>query len=229
MGNGIAGMRLTVATLAVAMLAVWSPASAQATFSITSFTAAPASAPAASHPDSTVSMTFGGNLDEDVRDIIQHFPAGIIPNPEALDKCTLTELQLDACPPTSRLGSTALNATPEIPLGMPSTSNGDVYNIQVDPPYVGGLGFVVRPAPGVHSSLAAPFLVRTAQYPITTSLPDTKSDIFTQPIVPTARDYGLTGVSFDVPRTLDLAPGLLGVPSVSAPLPASASRPSECP
>jgi hypothetical protein len=212
MGNGIARTRLAVAALTVAALAAWAPASAQATFSITAFSASPSSAPAGSHPDSTVSMSFGGNADEDVRDIIQHFPAGIIPNPEALDKCTLTQLQLDACPPTSRLGPTSLTATPEIPLGMPSTSNGDVYNIQVDPPYVGGLGFVVRPAPGVHSSLAAPFLVRTAPFPITTSLPDAKSDIFSQPIVPTARDYGLTGVSFDVPRTLDLGIGMLGVP-----------------
>src|SRR5262249_2371491 len=77
--------------------------------------------------------------------------------------------------------------------------------IQVDPPFVGGLGFVVRPAPGVHSSLAAPFTVRTARFPFTTSLPDVKSDIYTQPIVPTERDYGLTGVSVNVPRELDLA------------------------
>jgi len=130
MGNGIARTRLAVAAITVAALTALAPASAQATFSITAFTASPSSAPAGSHPDSTVSMSFGGNADEDVRDIIQHFPAGIIPNPEALDKCTLTQLQLDACPPTSRLGPTSLTATPEIPLGMTSTSNGDVYNIQ---------------------------------------------------------------------------------------------------
>src|SRR5436190_17951314 len=125
---------------------------------------------------------------------------------EALDKCTQEELQLDACPPTSRLGSTQLTATPELPLGLgtPTTSSGDVYNIAVDPPYIGGLGFVVRPAPGLHSSLAAPFTVRTAPFPITTSLPDEKADIYTQPIFPTARDYGLTGVSVNVPRQLDL-------------------------
>jgi hypothetical protein len=210
MGNGIAGMRITVAALVVATLGAFAPASAQAAFSITDFQASPSSAPAGSHPDSTVFMSFGGAASEDVRDIIQHFPAGIIPNPEALDKCTQADLQLDACPPTSRLGSTQLTATPELPLGLgsPTTSNGDVYNIAVDPPYVGGLGFVVRPAPGLHSSLAAPFTIRTAPFPITTSLPDQKSDIYTQPIMPTARDYGLTGVSVDVPRRLDLGLGL---------------------
>lgn len=212
MGNGIAWMRTTVAALTVATLSALTPAAAQAAFSITDFAVSPASAPAASHPDSTVSMSFGGSDSEDVKDIIQHFPAGIIPNPEALPKCTQVQLQADACPVASRLGPTTLTATPEIPLGMPMTSSGDVYNIEVGPPYVGGLGFVVRPAPGIHSSLAAPFTVRTARFPITTSLPDEKSDIYSQPIIPTARDYGLTGVSVDVPRELDLGLGLGAVP-----------------
>src|SRR4051812_32340328 len=201
MGIGTARMRGPVATSLVALFSMLlMPGDARAAFTISDFTAAPASAPAGSHPDSTVSMSFGGSDSEDVRDIIQHFPAGIIPNPEALAKCTMQQLNDDLCPADSKLGTTTLTATPEIPLGSPMTSSGDVYNIEVDPPFVGGLGFVVRPAPGVHSSLAAPFTVRTAPFSITSSLPDQESDIFNQPIVPTARDYGLTGVSIDVPR-----------------------------
>jgi hypothetical protein len=195
---------ITAVTAAIALLALTAPPSAFAAFEISGFTASPSSAPAGSHPDSSVSMTFGGSASEDVKDIIQHFPAGIIPNPEALPKCTIAQLDADLCPLASRLGSTTLTATPEIPLGMPMTSNGDVYNIEVDPPYVGGLGFVVRPLPGVHSSLAAPFTVRTARHAVTTSLPDEEADIYQQPIIPTARDYGLTGVSVNVPRELDL-------------------------
>src|SRR5919108_3389162 len=85
------------AMTALALLA--SPAPARAEFSITSFSAQPFSAPAGSHPDSTVSMSFGGDPGDDVKDIIQHFPAGIIPNPEALPKCTLAQLADDLCPP----------------------------------------------------------------------------------------------------------------------------------
>jgi hypothetical protein len=192
------------AAAAMALVLLLAPASARAEFSISAFSAQPFSAPAGSHPDSTVSMSFGGSSTDDVKDIIQHFPAGIIPNPEALPKCTPAQLADDVCPVASKLGTTTLTATPEVPLGTPTTSSGDVYNIQVDPPFVGGLGFVVRPAPGVHSSLAAPFTVRTARFPFTTSLPDAKADIYTQPIVPTARDYGLTGLSVNVPRELDL-------------------------
>jgi hypothetical protein len=197
---------VTVAAAAV-LLAVPSPALGQ--FSISDFTAGPASAPAGSHPDSSVSMTFGGTPSDDVKDIIQHFPAGIIPNPEALPRCSPAQLLADTCPTSSRLGPTSLTATPEP--GVPVTVNGDVYNIEVDPPYVGGLGFVVRPAPGVHSSLSAPFTVRSARFDITTSLPDMAADINNQPIMPTARDYGLTGVSVSVPRQIDLS-GLGAVP-----------------
>ena len=107
---------IAVALATVALLVP--PASANAAFSITDFTVSPDSAPAGSHPDSTVSMSFGGSASEDVKDIIQHFPAGIIPNPEALPKCTQAQLQADTCPPASKLGTTTLTATPEIPLGM---------------------------------------------------------------------------------------------------------------
>jgi hypothetical protein len=202
---------LSRAAVVAAFALLAAPAPALGAFSISAFSAEPFSADAGSHPDSKVSMSFGGDASDDVKDIIQHFPAGIIPNPEALPKCSQAQLAADICPAASKLGTTTLTATPEIPLGMPMASSGDVYNIEVDPPYVGGLGFVVRPAPGVHSSLAAPFTVRTARHPITTSLPDEKSDIYTQPIIPTARDYGLTGVSVDVPRELDLL-GLGAVP-----------------
>jgi hypothetical protein len=200
--------RTAIAT--IALCALVTPSTAFGAFDISDFSVSPSSAPAGSHPDSTVSMSFGGSDTEDVKDIIQHFPGGIVPNPEALPKCSLADLDADTCPLASKLGTTTLTATPE-PAGLATTSSGDVYNIEVDPPYVGGLGFVVRPAPGVHSSLAAPFTVRTARHPITTSLPDVDGDIYTQPIMPTARDYGLTGVSVNVPRALDLL-GLGAVP-----------------
>lgn len=190
-----------------ALLALVAPAPAMATFSIADFTASPSSAPAGSHPDSTVSMSFDGDASDDVKDIIQHFPGGIIPNPEALPKCTKAQLDLDVCPADSKLGTTSLTASPDA-TGTDMTVTGEVFNLAVDPPYVGGLGFVVRPAPGIHSSLAAPFTVRSARFDITSSLADEEADINNQPIVPTARDYGLTGVSLDVPRELDQGIGL---------------------
>jgi hypothetical protein len=193
------------------LLALAAPTPALAAFEISDFSVSPASAPAGSHPSPTVSMTFGGDATDDVKDIIQHFPAGVIPNPEALPRCSPADLAADTCPPASLLGSTSLTATPDAPLSLPVTLNGDVFNIEVDPPNVGGLGFVVRPAPGVHSSLAAPFTVRTARHDITTSLPDIKPEVGSDPLPPAARDNGLTGLSVNVPRDVDLS-GLGAVP-----------------
>jgi hypothetical protein len=198
-----------------ALLAAPTPALADSTFSITSFTASPDSAPAGSHPDSTVHMVFGGTDSEDVKTIIQHFPGGIIPNPYALPQCTKAEFATTppSCPSNSQLGTTTLVAKSET-LGSDVPVDGQVYNLQVDPPFAGGLGFVVAGSP-----LAAPFTVRSATFGaipglltdppgLTTSLPNVEPDINDQPIMPTRRDYGLTGISVNVPRSLNLGLGL---------------------
>src|SRR4051794_18600601 len=93
--------RIAIATVALALTV---PSTALGAFNISDFAVSPSSAPAGAHPDSTVSMSFGGSDSEDVKDIIQHFPGGIIPNPEALHKCTLAQLEDDKCPLASKLG-----------------------------------------------------------------------------------------------------------------------------
>src|SRR6187401_2392951 len=64
---------------------------------ISSFSTSPNNAPAGSHPTSTVTMNFGGT--DDVKDIIQHYPPGIIPNPEVIPKCTQDDFFINkTCP-----------------------------------------------------------------------------------------------------------------------------------
>jgi nitrite reductase/ring-hydroxylating ferredoxin subunit len=214
-----AHLRLAVLVAAVvAFLAV--PVPAQAALRITEFWAEaipsapndPQTSDAASHPDSTVHMRFGGDSDDDdVKDIIQHFPSGIIPNPYALPQCTKVQFEAHACPASSQLGTTSLTARSDTVPGPPVTVHGEVYNIEVDPPFAGGLGFVVA-----GNTLAAPFTVRSATHGnvfglttgLTTSLPDVEPPITADPTEPTRRDYGLTGVSVNVPRNLDLGLGL---------------------
>jgi hypothetical protein len=72
---------LSCTAIVTALVFLAAPSAAHGAFSISDFSAEPFSADAGSHPDSKVSMTFGGSASEDVKDIIQHFPAGIIPNP----------------------------------------------------------------------------------------------------------------------------------------------------
>ena len=139
-----------MAVVTVAVLA--GPSSAQATpLTITEFWASanpsapgdPQTSDAASHPDSTVHMHFGGT--DDVKDIIQHYPPGIIPNPEAIPKCPQDDFfDLKTCPANSKLGTSTLTATSDtLPLLPPVTLEGSVYNLDVSPPWAGGLGFIV--------------------------------------------------------------------------------------
>jgi len=179
---------------------LWLPASAPGAITIESFTVTPSdwpgttptSAPAGSHPDVTVQMEFGGDLTDDPQFIRQHFPAGAIPNPEATPtKCSQTQLESGSCPASSELGDVTITTVDELTGVTETDLNGKVYNIEVDPPFVGGLGFVVA---GLIGS-PAPFTVRSGLRDLTSTLPDEEPDIYNEPIQPTERDYGLTGTS----------------------------------
>jgi hypothetical protein len=207
-----------VATLVALLILILLPARSLATpLTISSFSTSPNNAPAGSHPTSTVSMDFGGT--DDVKDIIQHYPPGIIPNPEVIPKCTEVQFTGGSCPANTQLGTTSLTAASDALPGLPITLNGQVYNLEVSPPWAGGLGFIVA-----GNTLAAPFIIRSAPFGVisdwkgdpglpnppglTTTFPNVKPDITVQPTSLSARDYGLTGLSLDVPRDLDLGLGL---------------------
>jgi hypothetical protein len=213
-------LRAASTTVAVLVVMLLSPAQALATpLTITSFSTSPAEAPAGSHPTSTVSMNFGGT--DDVKDIIQHYPPGIIPNPEVIPKCSQTDFFVNkTCPANTQLGTTTLTAASDALPGFPITlTDGKVYNLEVSPPWAGGLGFIIA-----GNTLAAPFTVRSAPFGtitdwrgdpglsnppgLTTSFPNVKPDITVQPTPLSARDYGLTGLSLNVPKDLDLGGGV---------------------
>jgi hypothetical protein len=214
-----AGALRAAGALVAALLAMLvAPAQSLATpLTISSFSTSPAAAPAGSHPTSTVSMNFGGT--DDVKDIIQHYPPGIIPNPEAIPKCSQLAFTGGSCPPNTQLGTTTLTAASDALPGLPVTLNGQVYNLEVSPPWAGGLGFIVA-----GNTLAAPFIVRSAPFGVinawdggvglsnppglTTSFPNVKPDISVQPTPLSARDYGLTGLSLNVPKDLNLGGGV---------------------
>ena len=158
-------------------------------------------------------MSFDFSGDEHVNDIVQHFPIGIIPNPENVPYCEKVTFEATppTCPPGSKLGTTTLNAhSDDLGIDLPPVT-GDVYNLRVDPPYVGGLGFILLPGTPAATALAAPFTVRTGDSTIpelTDTLPDGDPDFNNPPLLPTDRDYGLTGISANVPTNVA---GLLNI------------------
>src|SRR3954447_12459217 len=128
--------------LAVVVLLA-APASAQAAFSVDSFTVTPSGLAAGSHPDVAVALGFGG--DEHVRDLRLSLPPGLVGNPNATPKCSAANFQDDGCAATTRVGTTTVHSTL---LGLPVDAAGDVYNLVPGPSEPARLGIVVRPPLG---------------------------------------------------------------------------------
>src|SRR5919197_1321286 len=119
------------------------PASAQASFAVSSFTVTPSGTAAGSHPDVSISLGFSG--DEHVRDLTVSLPPGLIGNPNATARCTTAKFQADDCAGNTRVGTTAVQSTL---LGLPVTADGDVYNLQPGAGEPARLGVIVRPPLG---------------------------------------------------------------------------------
>jgi hypothetical protein len=128
--------------LAVVLLLA-APASAHAAFDVSSFGVAPASLAAGSHPDVTISISFGG--DEHVRDLRLSLPPGLVGNPNATARCAAAKFQADACATNTRIGATTVHSTL---LGLPIDAAGDVYHLTPGAGEPARLGIVVRPPLG---------------------------------------------------------------------------------
>jgi hypothetical protein len=135
-------LALITAASAVAILLAALPAGASA-FAISGLGFDPSTTQAAAHPDTTLSLSLSGSPDEDIRDLTVDLPPGLIGNPEAVAKCTRAQFRADACPASSRVGTTTAVAA-AIGLSLPPV-DGSVYVLEPDPTDAGTLGIVLRP------------------------------------------------------------------------------------
>jgi hypothetical protein len=131
---------------AIACLAI-APA-AQAAFGFQGLSASPTNANAGAHSDLNIHIGFTSASD-DVKDLTVSLPPGMVGNPTATPLCTLTQLQGDACPAASQVGTTTANVTAHLldplPLTLPLTVNGSVYNVQPAAGQPARFGIVLRP------------------------------------------------------------------------------------
>jgi hypothetical protein len=105
-----------LAAVAAALLGVGAtPAAAKS--AIFSFTTAPSTTQAGSHPDVIATMELGNRMNQgpippcecnDPRDVTISTPPGVIANPHAVSECTAAELSTYACPPESQVGVVVL-------------------------------------------------------------------------------------------------------------------------
>ncbi len=163
---------------AAALLAV--PASAQA-LSLSGLAASPASTQAGAHSDFHIHMNFAGGQ---VKDLTVGLPPGQIGDPNATPLCTVSQLNADACPANTKVGSVTANATVTVVV-VPVTVdvNGDLYNLTPQPGEPARFGIVLRPL-----ALPAP-------------LPSVLPPIILQSGVQLRPDFGLNTVINNIPNS----------------------------
>jgi hypothetical protein len=133
-----------VAAGAIIIVALVAALPAQAgAFSISKLSFDPSTTQAAAHPNATLSLSLSGSANEDIRDLTVDLPPGLIGNPEAVTKCTKAQFQADACPASSRVGTTKAVAA-AVGLSLPPV-NGSVYVLEPESTDAGTLGIVLRP------------------------------------------------------------------------------------
>jgi hypothetical protein len=140
------------------------PASASATVTMTDFKVEPSSKQGGGHPSVTITQAFSyDNTTDSVKDAFVRLQPGLLGNPQSAAFCSQEQFQSDSCPADSRVGSVVIDAlayvVPMVP--MPTTSNGNVYNLKPTGDEPARLGIVVDAAMGLQKLfLQAPVYVR---------------------------------------------------------------------
>jgi hypothetical protein len=176
--------------LAAAALFVAVPASAQA-LTLSNLTAAPASTQAGAHSNFHLHMDFSGGQ---VKDLTVGLPPGMIGDPNAAPLCTVAQLNSDACPANTKVGSVVANATVTVVV-LPVTLNvsGDLYNLTAQPGEPARFGIVLRPIKGDLCALLPPELCAV--------VPNILPPVILQSAVQLRPDYGLNTVINNIPNS----------------------------
>jgi hypothetical protein len=137
--------RLIGMLIAAAALLFAVPASAEAL--TVSGSAAPQNLQAGAHSNFDIHVDFGPTS-QDVHDLTISLPPGQVGDPNATPLCTVAQLNADACPAASQVGTTTVNATLTVLL-LPLTLNvnGTLYNLEPQPGEPARFGIVLNPSP----------------------------------------------------------------------------------
>jgi hypothetical protein len=172
---------LMMLALGVGVMFALTPARAHA-IGVSSLSLTSVDPSAGAHSDFTLNVAFS-NADDDLKDITVNLPTGLLGNPRAVPQCTEAQLNADACPAASEVGTTSVMAQAAgLPANVPSA--GTVYNVVPPSNRPARLGIVVRPLGGLLGKIVLPIDV------------DVRDD----------SDYGLVNVIKDIPRTLGIVP-----------------------
>jgi hypothetical protein len=184
-------------SFAVAALAclVLAPA-ANAAFGFQGLSAAPANTSAGANSDVNIHIGFTSPAD-DVKDLTVGLPPGLVGDPTVTPLCTLAQLQADGCPAGSQVGTVTTSATAHLlnplPLNLPLTVDGSLYNVEPAAGQPARFGIVLRPI----GSQPLPLLEKIIQV----------SDVQLR-----KSDFGLNTVLTNIPNMAHAAGRALSVP-----------------
>jgi hypothetical protein len=136
--------RLIGTLIAAAAMLVVVPASAQA-LSLSGLAGAPASTQAGGHSNFHLHMDFAGGQ---VKDLTIGLPPGQLGDPNATPLCTVAQLNATSCPSNTIVGhvdATAQVSLLGIPLPVPITASGSLFNLTPQPGEPARFGIVLNP------------------------------------------------------------------------------------
>jgi hypothetical protein len=165
---------VVVVSAALSLLAV--PA-AQAAIGFEGLSAQPANLAAGAHSDVNIHIGFSDPSDQ-VKDLTVHLPPGLTGNPTATPQCTVAQLNSDACPANSQVGSVTAKVNVLLVVPVEQTVNGSLYNLVPQAGEPARFGIVLRPAGGLLPKIIQQSAVRLRR-----------------------TDFGLDTVINDFPRT----------------------------
>jgi hypothetical protein len=129
---------------ALLLVAAIAPARAHA-LGLTGASAAPADPRAGAHSDFNLAFSVTNPADN-LRDLTVDLPTGLLGNPMATVRCAEADLNRDACPAESAVGTTTTSVTiPVLGIGVPLDISGTVYNVAPPADEPARLGIVLRP------------------------------------------------------------------------------------
>jgi hypothetical protein len=186
--------RLVGVLIAVAALMAVIPASANA-LGFGSLTAAPTNLQAGAHSNFNITIPLTSPAD-DIKNLTIGLPPGEVGDPNAAPFCSVTDLNSDACPSNTIVGtaSTAVNVI--IVAGLiqvPLTVNGNVYNVTPHAGEPARFGIVLHSLP-----VTVPVLGAIVLPPI----------ILQSGVQLRQSDFGLDTVVQNIPNTATVLPGV---------------------
>jgi hypothetical protein len=182
--------RLIGTFIAVVGLIALIPASAQA-LTLSGLSAAPTNTQAGAHSDVHIHVGFGGGQ---VKDLTIGLPPGLVGDPNATPLCSVTQLNADACPANTKVGSVTANATVTV-VAVPATLDvlGDLYNLTPQPGEPARFGIVLRPVKGQLCALLPQALCNL--------IPNILPPVILQSAVQLRPDFGLNTVINNIPNS----------------------------